>query len=113
MIINLAEKQMFLESETENNSEMEKKITGEERVAAKLRIDLQEHENTRSQLQDEVHFADAMIYLFVMQLHYLFAKLPLPRGSEVTFVVSERRTATCLSRTIQGFTLLLLFLIVK
>ena len=48
------EKQMFLESETENNREMDKKIAGEERNAAKFRIDLQEHENTRSQLQDEV-----------------------------------------------------------
>jgi len=36
---------------------MEKKITGEERTAAKLRIDLQDHENTRSQLQDEVFFS--------------------------------------------------------
>ena len=48
------EKQMFLESETENNLEMDKKITGEERIAAKLRIDLHQHENARSQLQDEV-----------------------------------------------------------
>ncbi|XP_078482846.1 coiled-coil domain-containing protein 39-like [Ciona intestinalis] len=50
----IKEKQSFLESEVENNQEMEKKISLEERYAAKLRIDLQAHENARTQLQDEL-----------------------------------------------------------
>ncbi|CAK8671416.1 unnamed protein product [Clavelina lepadiformis] len=50
----IKEKQAFLESEMQNNQEMDKKIAAEERLAAKLRIDLQEHENTRTQLQDEL-----------------------------------------------------------
>nr|CAB3228550.1 coiled-coil domain-containing protein 39-like [Phallusia mammillata] len=50
----IKEKQAFLESEMENNQEMDKKIAFQERLAAKLRIDLQEHENTRTQLQDEL-----------------------------------------------------------
>jgi len=49
-----AEKQAFLDSELENNQEMDKKIGFAERHAAKLRIDLQDHETTRTQLQDEV-----------------------------------------------------------
>jgi len=50
----IKEKQSFLESELENNQEMEKKISMEERNAAKFRIDLQEHENVRSQLGNEL-----------------------------------------------------------
>jgi len=47
-------KQSFLEKETLNNEEMEKKISFEERLAAKLRLDLHNHETIRSQLQDEL-----------------------------------------------------------
>lgn len=50
----LTARQSFLESELENNQEMEKKISMEERNAAKFRIDLQEYENVRSQLGNEV-----------------------------------------------------------
>ncbi|XP_039256465.2 coiled-coil domain-containing protein 39-like [Styela clava] len=50
----IAEKQLFLENESENNQEMEKKIASQERLAAKLRIQYQEHENNRMQLEDEL-----------------------------------------------------------
>ena len=60
-----AEKQSFLESELENNQEMEKKISMEERNAAKFRLDLQEHENIRSQLQNEVPIFKICILIFM------------------------------------------------
>ncbi|KAL4608156.1 coiled-coil domain-containing protein 39 [Arapaima gigas] len=50
----IKEKKNFLENEVENNREYEKKITAAERLAARLRRELQEQEANRSRLQDEL-----------------------------------------------------------
>ncbi|XP_043926116.1 coiled-coil domain-containing protein 39 [Protopterus annectens] len=50
----IKEKIHFLESETGNNKEYEKKISVAERQAAKLRLDYQDFESNRSRLQDEL-----------------------------------------------------------
>eukprot|EP00058_Branchiostoma_floridae_P007967 XP_002593455.1 hypothetical protein BRAFLDRAFT_119531 [Branchiostoma floridae] len=50
----IKEKQSFLENETENNKEMEKKIGASERLAAKLRLEYQDLETQRIQFQDEL-----------------------------------------------------------
>lgn len=50
----ISEKQLFLENEMENNKELEKKIGSQERLAAKMRMQYQEHENNRMQLEDEL-----------------------------------------------------------
>jgi len=50
----LKEKQNFLDNEINNNEEKEKKISGAERQAAKLRIQYQNIENERTQLHDEL-----------------------------------------------------------
>lgn len=50
----IKEKKAFLESETENNKEYEKKIAMADRQAAKLRREFQEQESNRTRLQDEV-----------------------------------------------------------
>ncbi|XP_035276126.1 coiled-coil domain-containing protein 39-like isoform X1 [Anguilla anguilla] len=50
----IKEKKNFLETQEENNREYERKITGTERLAAKLRGELQELEANRTRLQDEL-----------------------------------------------------------
>ncbi|XP_024247758.1 coiled-coil domain-containing protein 39 [Oncorhynchus tshawytscha] len=50
----IKEKKAFLESETENNKEYEKKIAMADRQAAKLRREFQEQESNRTRLQDEL-----------------------------------------------------------
>ncbi|MBN3319607.1 CCD39 protein, partial [Atractosteus spatula] len=50
----IKEKKNFLEREVENNKEYEKKISSAERLAARLRLEYQEQENNRMQLQDEL-----------------------------------------------------------
>ncbi|XP_063772396.1 coiled-coil domain-containing protein 39 [Pseudophryne corroboree] len=50
----IKEKIQFLNSESENNQEYEKKISIVERRTAKLRLDYQEQETVRGQLQDEL-----------------------------------------------------------
>ncbi|CDQ82457.1 unnamed protein product [Oncorhynchus mykiss] len=50
----IKEKKTFLESETENNKEYEKKIAMADRQAAKLRREFQEQESNRTRLQDEL-----------------------------------------------------------
>ncbi|XP_075056680.1 coiled-coil domain-containing protein 39 [Mixophyes fleayi] len=50
----IKEKVQFLNSESENNKEYEKKISVIERRTAKLRLDYQEQETVRGQLQDEL-----------------------------------------------------------
>ena len=46
--------QKFLESELDNNKEKEKKVGVAERQAAKLRLDHQDAEQNRIQMQDQV-----------------------------------------------------------
>ncbi|GCC23219.1 hypothetical protein chiPu_0001613 [Chiloscyllium punctatum] len=48
------EKIQFLKNETENNKEFEKKISINERLSAKLRLEYQGHETNRLQLQSEL-----------------------------------------------------------
>ncbi|XP_048397519.1 coiled-coil domain-containing protein 39 isoform X2 [Stegostoma tigrinum] len=48
------EKIQFLKNETENNKEFEKKISINERLSAKLRLEYQGHETNRLQLQNEL-----------------------------------------------------------
>uniref|UniRef100_UPI00398E6C2F coiled-coil domain-containing protein 39 isoform X2 n=1 Tax=Pristiophorus japonicus TaxID=55135 RepID=UPI00398E6C2F len=48
------EKIQFLKNETENNVEFEKKISINERHSAKLRLEYQDHETNRLQLQNEL-----------------------------------------------------------
>ncbi|XP_078420092.1 coiled-coil domain-containing protein 39 [Cetorhinus maximus] len=48
------EKIQFLKNETENNKEFEKKISVNQRLSAKLRLEYQEHETNRLQLQNEL-----------------------------------------------------------
>ncbi|XP_061099981.1 coiled-coil domain-containing protein 39-like [Conger conger] len=50
----IKEKKTFLESQEENNKEYERKITAADRLAAKLRGELQELEASRTRLQDEL-----------------------------------------------------------
>uniref|UniRef100_A0A8C9RPJ1 Coiled-coil domain-containing protein 39 n=1 Tax=Scleropages formosus TaxID=113540 RepID=A0A8C9RPJ1_SCLFO len=50
----IKEKKKFLEGEVENNREYERKIAAAERLAARLRQELQEQEANRSRLQDEL-----------------------------------------------------------
>ncbi|XP_038672262.1 coiled-coil domain-containing protein 39 [Scyliorhinus canicula] len=50
----LNEKIQFLKNETENNKEYENKISMHERLSAKLRLEYQEHETNRLQLQSEL-----------------------------------------------------------
>lgn len=50
----IKEKRNFLETQEENNREYERKITAADRLAAKLRGELQELEANRTRLQDEV-----------------------------------------------------------
>ncbi|CAB1317807.1 unnamed protein product [Coregonus sp. 'balchen'] len=50
----IKEKKTFLESETENNKEYEKKTAMADRQAAKLRQEFQEQESNRTRLQDQL-----------------------------------------------------------
>ncbi|KAJ8356975.1 hypothetical protein SKAU_G00197690 [Synaphobranchus kaupii] len=50
----IKEKSNFLETQEENNKEYERKITSTDRLAAKLRGELQELEANRTRLQDEL-----------------------------------------------------------
>lgn len=50
----IKEKKNFLDREVENNRELERKIAAAERLATKLRQELQEKESSRVRLQDEV-----------------------------------------------------------
>lgn len=45
---------VFLDHEKENNNEMDKKLKGAERMAAKNRLDYQTAETTRIQVKDEL-----------------------------------------------------------
>lgn len=46
--------QGFLDDEKENNKEIDKKLTGAERVAAKFRLEYQDSETARLQVKDEL-----------------------------------------------------------
>ncbi|XP_048844372.1 coiled-coil domain-containing protein 39 isoform X2 [Brienomyrus brachyistius] len=50
----IKEKKNFLDREVENNRELERKIAAAERLASKLRQELQEKESNRVRLQDEL-----------------------------------------------------------
>ncbi|KAK6195619.1 hypothetical protein SNE40_001008 [Patella caerulea] len=50
----IKEKQQFLDSQSENNTEQEKKISIAERTSARIRLELQEAETQRLQFQDEL-----------------------------------------------------------
>ncbi|KAL0966765.1 hypothetical protein UPYG_G00299870 [Umbra pygmaea] len=50
----IKEKKTFLQSETENNQDCEKKIAVAERQASRLRLELQTQESNRSRMQDEL-----------------------------------------------------------
>ncbi|XP_068960908.1 coiled-coil domain-containing protein 39 isoform X2 [Petaurus breviceps papuanus] len=57
----IKEKIKFLESESENNAEYEKKITLADRKALKLRLEYQNRETNRLQLQDELDTLKATV----------------------------------------------------
>ena len=48
------EKESFLQSEIENNAELDRNIKAEERFTARLKNELYNHENVQNQLQNEV-----------------------------------------------------------
>ena len=50
----IREKRQFLESQENNNEEMEKKISIAERKAARLRLDYQDADSERVRFADEV-----------------------------------------------------------
>lgn len=54
----IKEKQQFMESEIDNNTELEKKIAIAERASARIHMEHQEAETQRIQFQDEASCTD-------------------------------------------------------